>query len=291
MAKNKRRKKRDYWEGLSTKACHIDGKEVLVIKEGHICAGSKSTPGAYDARISLGTEHEEQGIMDLWYGAEALFKNAQQFTTTPPPTLRLDWRDQDAPALALGFWKALYKDLGKIKGQCLVHCMGGHGRTGTGLSILLWLNGYTGDPVEYLRKNYCEKAVESETQIEYLKELGVPTTMKAYWKAYTWTGKGTPFDTNQNWLEGGVGNPVYGRAFDDAKVAKDIDKSDQHLLTVYDGRTEGVRCIVCGIRKSIDNMGQFFKSAGDGVCISCLAVTSARAKEAHQERGNKWWWY
>lgn len=49
-------------------------------------------------------------------------------------------------------------------------CIGGHGRTGLVLSALV--NRVTGNPnaTQYVRDNYCVRAVESTEQIEFLKK-------------------------------------------------------------------------------------------------------------------------
>lgn len=55
-----------------------------------------------------------------------------------------------------------------------VGCIGGHGRTGTFLAALVkHLNGNL-DAIAYVRKNYCEKAVESKSQVQWLmKHYGI----------------------------------------------------------------------------------------------------------------------
>jgi hypothetical protein len=52
-----------------------------------------------------------------------------------------------------------------------VHCIGGHGRTGMILSILIGKLTKYPDPVEWVRKNYCKKAVESLVQHNLIWEL------------------------------------------------------------------------------------------------------------------------
>lgn len=76
------------------------------------------------------------------------------------------------------FWEALWLDLKTDASSLdrdlnvLVMCMGGHGRTGTILIILSLIAGVsTGDPLAWIRKEYCNKAVESKAQIEYIKSL------------------------------------------------------------------------------------------------------------------------
>jgi len=63
------------------------------------------------------------------------------------------------------------------KGNILVTCMAGHGRTGMVLSIWAGLNGIE-NPISYIRKEYCNSAVETVTQemfvnlyLKYIKQL------------------------------------------------------------------------------------------------------------------------
>ena len=63
------------------------------------------------------------------------------------------------------------------KGNILVTCMAGHGRTGMVLSIWAGLNGIE-NPIFYIRKEYCNSAVETVTQemfvnlyLKYIKNL------------------------------------------------------------------------------------------------------------------------
>lgn len=52
-----------------------------------------------------------------------------------------------------------------------VGCIGGHGRTGTFLAALVSLyEDLTDDPIGWVRKNHCKKAVESESQLKFLKK-------------------------------------------------------------------------------------------------------------------------
>lgn len=65
-----------------------------------------------------------------------------------------------------------------------VGCMGGHGRTGTVFSALVAQMLKEKDATTYVRKHYCEKAVESIAQINFLhKHFGV-TKVKGS-KTYT----------------------------------------------------------------------------------------------------------
>lgn len=63
--------------------------------------------------------------------------------------------------------------------RVFVCCGGGHGRTGTMLAALIWYlelgKHAIVDPIAHLREAYCPKAVETEEQIAWLEEMGVPT--------------------------------------------------------------------------------------------------------------------
>ena len=84
----------------------------------------------------------------------------------------IDWDDMKAPKLAPEFWVRLVKYLRENKLRALVFCMGGHGRTGTAIVSLLIASGWRMDKaLKWIRKNYCEKAVETEVQMKYLKRV------------------------------------------------------------------------------------------------------------------------
>jgi hypothetical protein len=70
-------------------------------------------------------------------------------------------------------WTAEQLVLGK---KVHVGCIGGHGRTGTFLAALVKHMLGIEDAITYVRENYCKKAVESESQIQFLhKEFGIKT--------------------------------------------------------------------------------------------------------------------
>ena len=92
--------------------------------------------------------------------------------------IAIEWKDYSAPKeLTKEFWLALVRELREnlvrlnLKNM-LVCCQGGHGRTGSCLSILAGLMGATAtDPVAFIRENYCKKAVESNSQLDYIEEV------------------------------------------------------------------------------------------------------------------------
>lgn len=65
-------------------------------------------------------------------------------------------------------WCAEQLDDGK---KIHVGCIGGHGRTGLFLAALVSLyEDLTDDPIAYVRKEHCKKAVESQSQLKFLKK-------------------------------------------------------------------------------------------------------------------------
>jgi len=111
------------------------------------------------------------------------------------PTIELEWTDYKAAPYGRDFWKTLVEVLREEKKDVIVACMGGHGRTGTCLSILGVLMKAIPkgkDPVEWIRNKYCKKAVESEAQIRYIEDItGVKVKADPY-KAYRFN---TRFDS------------------------------------------------------------------------------------------------
>lgn len=89
--------------------------------------------------------------------------------------------DMSAPSDPVEF-KKLIKYLKKqIDGGSKVHigCIGGHGRTGTVLAALVAEYGEV-DAISYVRQNYCQRAVESTTQVKFLNEYFGVTPQKGY---------------------------------------------------------------------------------------------------------------
>lgn len=86
--------------------------------------------------------------------------------------LLLDWDDMKAPRINPLFWKRLMDYVRTNKLHILVFCVGGHGRTGTALvSMLIALGWHRKHAVKWLRKRYCNKVVETDVQVEYLKRV------------------------------------------------------------------------------------------------------------------------
>lgn len=99
--------------------------------------------------------------------------------------INMNWPDFGLPCVEDGFWLSLVQEIeaNSIK-NISCQCMGGHGRTGTQLAILGYLLKDKGcishastvfSLVMYIRSIYCDCAVETVEQQEYIaKVLCIP---------------------------------------------------------------------------------------------------------------------
>ena len=131
--------------------------------------------------------------------AKTMFPSALKASSTDTAIIEIDWTDGSVPALGVDFWQGLVNDLKKIKCKFKVACccFGGHGRTGTMLSIFAGLFDLADDPVKFIRKRYCPCAVETYAQISYIERM---------------TGKEVKAKINTStfkWWEGGDFNEMY----------------------------------------------------------------------------------
>lgn len=99
--------------------------------------------------------------------------------------------DGTAPSQAEEFKKMIVWVSEQIVAGKKVHagCIGGHGRTGTFLAALVTHMTGIEDSITYVRENYCKKAVESSSQVEFLhKHYGIKKIAAS--KAHIYDGGG-----------------------------------------------------------------------------------------------------
>jgi len=124
--------------------------------------------------------------------AKNLFPSALKASLTDTAIIEIDWTDGSVPALGVDFWQGLVDGLKKIKQEkfkIACCCFGGHGRTGTMLSVFAGLFDLADDPVTFIRKRYCPCAVETYVQISYVERMtGKEVRAKAGRNTYIWGG-------------------------------------------------------------------------------------------------------
>lgn len=123
--------------------------------------------------VKIGPETPDSVKADL--------KKLEEYASHPIAIMTFKWADQGIPNCKMEFWtglvdtmRALLKEQrNKTKGDIVFCCQGGHGRTGTALAaILITCGGFrAADAVDAIRSDYCDSAVESQKQIDYLVAL------------------------------------------------------------------------------------------------------------------------
>lgn len=158
------------------KLCHSGPKFVMRLGKASIYAGTKDEVMAEQgwalALSALGVPTQTSPISANQEAAAILPKELGEWT--PVPILGIDWPDRGVPRLSRQWWVTLVEFLKTVEGDVAVFCFGGHGRTGTMLSILGVLGGaipQKKDPVAWIRTHYCTQAVESVDQIEYIERV------------------------------------------------------------------------------------------------------------------------
>lgn len=165
-----------------------------------------------------------------------------------PTFIEIEWPDMRTPRVPPAFWTSLVEDI-RAKDQIRTvqaQCMGGHGRTGTALAIFLGLlrpSAYdTVDAVvKDLRMLYCEKAVETADQFEYIaRATGKPYDGRVGPSKHYSTGySGTSY--NQGYPQQGLFTGLFdteehtpGDSFGAQEAEKITTTSEQDLEMLID---------------------------------------------------------
>ena len=157
----------DHGHGSGERCYHKHPALKLPGTELVIYGGSCSSPAVHDADVYIGFDHGMKFTARHWpwrKGDELLF----EITDMSAPKNVADFR-------ALVTWTKIQLEAGR---KVHAGCIGGHGRTGTFFAALVSEFGEK-DAIAYVRKHYCDKAVESGAQIAFLKEHFDVTPVKA----------------------------------------------------------------------------------------------------------------
>jgi len=184
----------------------------------YLYGGNCATPIVKDATIYVGLDYSmaDYPSMYPWNdGPIAVFFKIQDMSTPKDP-------DE---------FKKMIKWLADkvLEGEKVhVGCIGGHGRTGMVLSALVYELTGNNDAIAYVREHYCEKAVETDTQINFLhKHFGLKKVkaVKAGFGFYGgYAGNGATVnggvDANSYYSVKSKGS-LWGELVDRIKVLKD----------------------------------------------------------------------
>jgi len=170
-----------YWTKGAYVACyHSHPALVFTSKGGHayeLWGGNCTSPVVHDADVYIGFAGSVRGGDKTW-----------PWEPGYRPVVIVDYpiRDMHAPDNAASFRALVMWTADQLFAGKKVHagCMGGHGRTGLFFAaVVAYMTGMK-DAIQYVRKHYCKKAVETPAQVAFLMaEYGVSTaaeTKKPY---------------------------------------------------------------------------------------------------------------
>jgi hypothetical protein len=170
-----------YWTQGSYTACyHSHPALVFTTKGGHVYelwGGNCMSPVVHDADVYIGFAGSARGG-----------DNAYPWEPGYRPVVTVDYHitDMQPPKDPVSFHALVAWTADQLFAGKKVHagCMGGHGRTGLFFAaVVAYVTGMK-DAIQYVRKHYCKKAVETPAQVAFLMaEFGVSTaeeTKKPY---------------------------------------------------------------------------------------------------------------
>lgn len=109
--------------------------------------------------------------MDLYVGLDHSMRDVRDGWVDPPP-LRIHFPipDQGVPKELTEFKLMVTYLCNQLRKGKIIHigCIGGHGRTGMLIAAIASEMGISKDPIQWVRDNYCLKAVESKSQVGFL---------------------------------------------------------------------------------------------------------------------------
>lgn len=155
------KKSKSKWGESTYKRCYYSHPPLeLKISEGgtkFVYGGSCSSPIHDDAHIYVGLD---------W----GMKEHSQRFPWVLGAAIHYEITDNQPPKNADEFRELVDWLADEIRAGKKVHigCIGGHGRTGLVLSALVSVLTDEQDQIMYVRKNYCKKAVESKSQVDFL---------------------------------------------------------------------------------------------------------------------------
>lgn len=147
-----------------TPSCYA-GHPGMALPGGMVFGGSAHTPVVKNADIYVALEASARfNLSDPWEAHQITNVRFSIADSYPP-------KDSEVPR----FKKMVTYLCNQVQAGKKVHvgCIGGHGRTGLVLAAMAAELGHK-DAIQYVRKNYCSKAVESSEQVDFLmKHYGV----------------------------------------------------------------------------------------------------------------------
>jgi hypothetical protein len=130
-----------------------------------------------------------------------------------PIQVHYEVTDMHAPKDAKDYIELVKWTVAQLEAGKIIHagCIGGHGRTGMFFAAIYKTITGEEDAITKVRELYCEKAVESKAQVNFLHEhFGIK---KAEPAKPEWTGGGTKYGTTYNGSYSSYGSASNGKSW------------------------------------------------------------------------------
>jgi len=201
------------------KSCYEDHPVLEIPDLGAIYGGSCIKPAVTDAFLYIGFDHGMSFTSRTlpWVEGEELYFNIM---------------DMGTPKDATQMQMLVEYTIAQIKKGRKVHagCIGGHGRTGLFFAALVAKATGMKDAIQFVRKNYCDHAVESKEQVDWLMKNYDVSEVEGYKETTAYKSKYVTYGTGaSSWDYGnewGSGNYYSG-----AGLKKTTPKNQEIICT------------------------------------------------------------
>lgn len=161
-----------YVPAAPVKPCHTDGTLIFTSKGTSFYAGKYTgvSKCSYDLIIDLANQ-----VTSTVAGINTSKRIKKFVDQHGAQLMRISWHDYSVISWSRETFQELLDAIHADKLESVyVCCIGGHGRTGTMMSILAGLSGAVPEgecPVTWLRELYCDRVVESTEQLDYVEKI------------------------------------------------------------------------------------------------------------------------
>lgn len=159
------------WHKAEASRCVHDPTHVIEIDSVPIYVadgpGARKAPAGAVVLNCTGTPRRDPAVLP-----KSLDALQAHLSSDAVEEIVLPWPDGGTPPVKRSFWRALIEACAARKAPLVIHCIGGHGRTGTALaSILIAYSIPAQDAIEFVREHHCNRAIETTAQELYLDRL------------------------------------------------------------------------------------------------------------------------
>ena len=257
--------KSTYTASTTYTSCH-DGNVFIFKKDGISIYGAGNLKDSEPHKVDIVLDLDRNVKTASWKEDLPSHFKSREMSNSKVVVLDLFIKDMHAPEHATAeFWRLFWEDL---KGEAqkkdnknlkvLVMCQGGHGRTGVVVASLIMASAYnkTDIPknqhvVAWIREKYCDKAVESIKQTDYLSRVWGMRFVSASKSSFT------------------KGNNTNGTSNKETVDPKEIPNAD-------------TTCYVCNRKRTSTNRILFSADVKEFECDTCFGIRADKDEETDE---------